>query len=128
MWSRVLWISSDAPAPDTFRDPDTRRKFEPIFAENLASALEILRQNPVQAILIHLPIGDCSAEELLTQLRNAGEQAPVVVYEPDGQVTRSAADDTPGRFSVHLPARAARKNFERCCWLRSATDPRRPQA
>jgi DNA-binding NtrC family response regulator len=95
---RVLWISSDAPTPDTFRDPDTRREFEPVFAENLASALEILRHDPVQAILIHLPIWNCSPEELLTGLRLAGPQIPVVVYEPDGLVTRSAGITDLGAF------------------------------
>jgi DNA-binding NtrC family response regulator len=95
---RVLWISSDAPALDTFLDPDGRSKFQPLFAESLASALEILRENPVHAILIHLPIADCSAEELLTELRNAGERVPVVVYEPDGLVTRSAALTLLGAF------------------------------
>ncbi|HXA68201.1 MAG TPA: sigma-54 dependent transcriptional regulator [Bryobacteraceae bacterium] len=95
---RVLWISSDGPAPDTFLDPDTGGKFEPVFAENLASALEVLRRSPVQAILIHLPIRNCPVEELLTQLRNAGEQAPVVVYEPDGQVARSARMTLLGAF------------------------------
>jgi DNA-binding NtrC family response regulator len=88
---RVLWISSDAPALDTCRDTDGRGKFQPLFAEGLASALEILRETSVHAILIHLPIRNCSAEQLLSELRDAGEQAPVVVYEPAGTVTRSAA-------------------------------------
>jgi DNA-binding NtrC family response regulator len=95
---RVLWISSDARGLDTLQDPDGRSNFQPLFAEDLASALEILRENPVQAILIHLPIRNCSAEELLTKLRNAGDQAPVVVYEPDGLVTRSTALTLLGAF------------------------------
>ena len=37
-----------------------RVNFEPLFAEGLASALEVLRRSPVQAILIHLPIRNCS--------------------------------------------------------------------
>ena len=95
---RVLWISGETPAPGTFRSTDGRSKFEPLHAEDLASALEILRENPVQAILIHLPLRNASVEELLTELRAAGEHAPVVVYEPDGLVTRNAAMTLLGAF------------------------------
>jgi DNA-binding NtrC family response regulator len=95
---RVLWISSDAPALHTFRDADGRNKFQPLFAKDLTSALEILRENPVQAILVHLPISDRSAEELLTELRDISGQAPVVLYEPDGLVTKAAALTFLGAF------------------------------
>jgi DNA-binding NtrC family response regulator len=95
---RVLWISSDAPALDTFLETDRRNKFQLLFADRLASALQILRENPVQAILAHLPLPGSSAEDLLTELRNAGEQIPVVVYEPDGLVAHSAALTVLGAF------------------------------
>jgi DNA-binding NtrC family response regulator len=95
---RVLWISSDEPALDISGDAESRNKFQLLFAEDLASALEILRENPVQAILVHLPIRGCSAEELLAQLRMAGQQTPVVVYEPEGMVTKGAALTALGAF------------------------------
>ena len=88
---RVLWISSDAPELDTFPETVGENKFHLLHAEDLAAAFEILRRNPVQAILIRLPISGCSADELLTQLQHAAGRAPVVVYEPDGLVSRGAA-------------------------------------
>jgi DNA-binding NtrC family response regulator len=95
---RVLWISSDAPALDSFLETDRRNKFQLLFADRLASALQIVRENTVQAILVHLPLPGSSAEDLLTQLRNAGEQIPVVVYEPDGLVAHGSALTVLGAF------------------------------
>ena len=95
---RVLWISSDAPTLDTLSDTEGWNKFHLLFAEDLPSALETLRENRVHAILIHLPVRNCQAEELLTRLRNAGEQIPVIVYEPDGLVARGAALTLLGAF------------------------------
>jgi DNA-binding NtrC family response regulator len=95
---RVLWISSDAPALDTFLETDRRNKFQLLSADSLASALEILRISPVQAILVHLPLAGSTAEDLLTQLRNAAEQIPVIVYEPDGLVAHGATLTVLGAF------------------------------
>ena len=95
---RVLWISSDAPALDTFLETDRRNKFQLLFADGLAPALEILRNNPVQAILVQLPLPGSTAEDLLAQLRNAGEQIPVVVHEADGLVAHGAALTGLGAF------------------------------
>ena len=95
---RVLWISSDAPAPDSFQDADGRPNFQLFFAEDLASALDVLRDHPVRAILVHLPIRGFLAEELLTGLRSAGSGAPVVLYEPEGHASRGAALSVLGAF------------------------------
>jgi len=95
---RVLWVSSDAPDLDTFPETADRNKFHLLRAEDLATALEILRRNPVQAILIRLPIPGCPADQLLTQLQHAAGHAPVVVYEPDGLVSRGAALTLLGAF------------------------------
>jgi DNA-binding NtrC family response regulator len=121
----VLWISSNAPALGTIRDPEGRGKFQPLLAESLASALEILRGTPVQAVLIHLPIGNCSAEGLLTELRSAAGPVPVVVYEPDGLVTRSAALTLLGAFQyISQPVPIE----ELCDVLLAALRHRSPQA
>ena len=95
---KVLWISSDVPALDNFQDPNGPNRFQLLHAEGLASAIRILREQPVQAILIHLPVAGCPAEELLDQLQIAGNPAPVVVYEPDGLVARGAALTVLGAF------------------------------
>jgi len=95
---RVLWISSDTPELDTFPETDRRNKLQLLSADCLASALEILRTNPVQAILLHLPLAGSTPEDLLTQLRNAAEQIPVIVYEPDGLVAHGATLTVLGAF------------------------------
>ena len=94
----VLWISSDAPALETLAETAGRNKFQLLSARDLAAALAILRQSPVQAILIQLPVPGCPADELLTEIRNAGSESPVVVYEPDGVVSRGAALTLLGAF------------------------------
>ena len=67
-------------------------------ADSLSSALEVLSANPVDAILIHLPLRGCAAEELLAQVRNACRHAPVVVYEPEGPASKATESTLPGAF------------------------------
>ena len=85
---RVLWVSQDAPGQAVFEDADGRAQFELLHARSLTSALEVLRGETVQAILVHLPILGAPAEMLLL-LQNACHHAAVIVYDPEGLVNRA---------------------------------------
>jgi DNA-binding NtrC family response regulator len=94
----VLWIARDTAAANSFIETNGRNKIRALFADGLSCAIETLRANPVQAILLHLPAPGATAGELLQAIRTVNEQTPIVVYEPDGLVTRGAALTSLGAF------------------------------
>jgi DNA-binding NtrC family response regulator len=109
---RVLWISSETPALDTFQGEDGRNQLQLLAADGVAAAQEILRENPVQAILVHLPVRGCSAEDLLAHLHDITPHTPIVVYEPDGFAHRGATLTVLGAFqyiSQPVPLEELRK-------------------
>ncbi|MEY2414304.1 MAG: hypothetical protein QOD84_2910, partial [Acidobacteriaceae bacterium] len=60
--------------------------------------LEILRENPIKAILIQLPFAGWQARDLLSQVRQHAGEAPVILYEPDGCLANGAVLIRGGAF------------------------------
>src|SRR5260370_24165414 len=94
----VLWIASNAERTDVFEDIEHRRELRVLFARDIASGLEIIRGNVVQAVLVHLPFSGWQARELLSLIRQHAREAPVVLYEPDGCLANAAALIRGGAF------------------------------
>src|SRR5260370_34221966 len=101
----VLWIASNAERTSAFENIEHRRKLQVLFARDIASGLEILRENPVQAILVHLPVSGWQARELLSFIGQHAREAPVVLYEPDDCLANGAALIRGGAF--HCISQAA---------------------
>ncbi|MBZ5610072.1 MAG: sigma-54 dependent transcriptional regulator [Acidobacteriia bacterium] len=56
-----------------------------MFAASLASAVDLLGKNDIDAIVLCLPIVSYSAEELVRRLRASANTAPLFVYDPAGK-------------------------------------------
>jgi len=75
--SSVLWISQ-TPTPN---NSDQLRFHSALDTE---SALEILRRQQVEAVLIQLPISSCRVEDLISVIKQHSPHLPIVIYEPEG--------------------------------------------
>jgi DNA-binding NtrC family response regulator len=94
----VLWIAGNAERTNVFEDVENRRGLEVSLARDVASGLEMLRENAVHAVLIQLPFPGWQAHELLSLIGQHAREAPVVLYEPDGCLVNGAALIRGGAF------------------------------
>jgi DNA-binding NtrC family response regulator len=94
----VLWVASSAKRTPDFEEVEQRRELRVLFARDMTTALEILRENPVKAILIQLPFAGWQARDLLSQVRQHGGEAPVILNEPDGCLANGAVLIRGGAF------------------------------
>jgi len=93
--SNVLWIDSDPAGAGTTSEQDSGVS---IIFSGLSAALEALAKTSFDAVLLGLPIAGYTAEELLVKIQETGCRAPVVVYEPDGAISRAVALTMRGAF------------------------------
>jgi DNA-binding NtrC family response regulator len=101
----VLWIDSDGERSPAFEDVEHCRDLRVVFAREIPDALEILRDQAVQAILIHLPFAASKARDVLSEIRQHSGETPVILYEPDGCLANGAALIRGGAFHcVSQPA------------------------
>jgi len=104
----VLCICTDSIALDGLRNASSPAQIEVLIAGELNSALELLRENSVRAILIYLPIEGPTFEELLSQVQKASPNTPLVICEPKGAAVRGATLELPGIFRyIPRPAPAS---------------------
>ena len=85
----VLWIDESATGSQHVFVKDGPEKLQVLFAASLADAFDALKANPVDAVLVHLPITECSGPEVLRQIHEQGCKVPVVIYEPAGAVSKA---------------------------------------
>ena len=85
----VLWIDESATGSQHVFVQDGPEKLQVLFAASLAEAFDSFKANPVDAVLVHLPIGECSGPEVLRQIHEQGCKVPVVIYEPAGAVSKA---------------------------------------
>lgn len=91
----ALWISSNSTAEWAVGED---WKNLSVWFSSLPAALETLRNMTFDAVLLALPIADCSAENLLAKVQETGCRAPVVIYEPTGAISRAVELTMRGAF------------------------------
>jgi DNA-binding NtrC family response regulator len=85
----VLWIDESATGSQHVYLKDGPERLQVLFAASLPAAFELLKTQPIGAVLVHLPIVDCSAADVLHQIHNEGCRVPIVLYEPGGVVSKA---------------------------------------
>jgi DNA-binding NtrC family response regulator len=58
----------------------------------------LLKTHSIGAVLVHLPIADCTATEVLQQIHGEGCRVPIVLYEPGGTVSKARELTQGGAF------------------------------
>ncbi|HUA20077.1 MAG TPA: sigma-54 dependent transcriptional regulator [Bryobacteraceae bacterium] len=69
-----------------------------LLADTISGTVETLEGHSVDAVLVHLPVAGVRAEELLAAILETGCKAPVILYEPDGAVSKSIELTRQGAF------------------------------
>jgi DNA-binding NtrC family response regulator len=94
----VLWIDESATGTPHVYLKDGPERLQVLFAAGLPAACELLRTQAVNAVLVHLPMADCTAAEVLRRIRDEGCRVPIVLYEPTGAVSKAPALTQGGAF------------------------------
>src|ERR1700730_18439872 len=101
--SSLLWIASDPAVAGATAGQGSEICIS--FA-GLSGAMETLAKTSFDAVLLHLPIGTYSAEDLLAKVQETGCRAPTIIYEPGGAISRAIELTTRGAFQyVSHPVR-----------------------
>jgi DNA-binding NtrC family response regulator len=90
-----LWIASDPAGTEMIAGQKSEIS---ITFSNLPAALETLGKASFDAVLLHLPIANYTAEDLLAKVQETGCRAPIVIYEPNGAISRAVALTMRGAF------------------------------
>jgi len=69
-----------------------------LLADTIPGTVEALGGHPVDVVLVRLPLAGIAAEELLAKILETGTKAPIIVYEPDGAVSKSIELTRQGAF------------------------------
>ena len=94
----VLWIDESATGSQHVYLKDGPERLQVLFAAGLPAAFELLKTDPIGAVLVHLPIADSTASEVLQQIHGEGCRVPVVLYEPGGVVSKARELTQGGAF------------------------------
>ena len=94
----VLWIDESATGSQHVYLQDGPERLQVLFAASLPAAFELLKTHPIGAVLVHLPIADWNASEVLQQIHSEGCRVPVVLYEPGGAVSKARELTQGGAF------------------------------
>ena len=94
----VLWIDESATGTQHVYLKDGPERLQVLFAANFPVAFELLKTHPIRAVLVHLPIANLSASQVLRQIHDEGCRVPVVLYEPAGVVSRALELTQGGAF------------------------------
>ena len=94
----VLWIDESATGTQHVYLKDGPERLRVLFAASLSAAFELLKTQPIGAVLVHLPIADCAAAEVLQLIHDEGCRVPIVLYEPSGVVSKALELTQGGAF------------------------------
>ena len=94
----VLWIDESATGTQHVYLKDGPERLQVLFAANFPVAFDLLKTHPIRAVLVHLPIANLSASQVLRQIHDEGCRVPVVLYEPAGVVSRALELTQGGAF------------------------------
>jgi DNA-binding NtrC family response regulator len=94
----VLWIDESATGTQHVYLKDGPERLQVLFAAGIPSAFELLKTHPIRAVLVHLPIANLAASQVLRQIHDEGCRVPIVLYEPAGVVSRALELTQSGAF------------------------------
>ena len=94
----VLWIDESATGSQQVYLKDGPERLQVLFAASLPGAFELLKAQSIDALLVHLPIADCVASEVLRLIHDEGCRVPIVLYEPGGALSKAPALTQGGAF------------------------------
>jgi DNA-binding NtrC family response regulator len=94
----VLWIDESATGTQHVYLKDGPERLQVLFAASISAAFELLKTQPIGAVLVQLPIADCTASEALRQIHDEGCRVPIVLYEPAGVVSKALELTQGGAF------------------------------
>ena len=94
----VLWIDESATGTQRVFLHSGSEKLQIAFVAKLAAAFESIKTQPFAAVLVHLPIADFSALQVLRELQDEGCRVPIVLYEPAGVVSKALELTQSGAF------------------------------
>jgi DNA-binding NtrC family response regulator len=94
----VLWIDESATGSQHVYLKDGPERLQVLFAASFPAAFELLKTHSIGAVLVHLPIADCTASEVLQQIHGEGCRVPIVLYEPGGTVSKARELTQGGAF------------------------------
>jgi DNA-binding NtrC family response regulator len=94
----VLWIDESATGTQHVYLKDGPEKLQVLFAASLVAAFELLKSQPIAAVLAHLPIANFPALQVLRHIHEQGCRVPVVLYEPSGVVSKALDLTQSGAF------------------------------
>lgn len=94
----VLWIDESATGSQHVCLNSGSEKLQILFAASFPAAFELLKAAPLGAVLVHLPIADLSASQVLRELHQEGCRVPIVLYEPAGVVSKAPELTLNGAF------------------------------
>jgi len=94
----VLWIDESATGTQNVFWKDGPDRLQVLFAASLSAAFQLLKTQPIGAVLAHLPVERLSAAEVLREMQAQGCRVPIVLYEPSGAVSRALELTQGGAF------------------------------
>ncbi len=94
----VLWIDESATGTQHVYLKDGPERLQVLFAAGFPAAFELLKTQHIGAVLVHLPIADCTASEVLRKIHDEGCRVPIVLYEPAGVVSKALELTQGGAF------------------------------
>jgi DNA-binding NtrC family response regulator len=94
----VLWIDESATGSQHVYFKDGPERLKVVFAATFSAAFELLKTHSIGAVLVHLPIADCAAADVLGRIHEEGCRVPVVLYEPAGVVSKAPGLTQGGAF------------------------------
>ena len=94
----VLWIDESATGTQQIYLKDGPERLRVLFAASMSAAFELLKTQTIGAVLVHLPIADQAASEVLRRIHDEGCRVPIVLYEPSGVVSRAIELTQGGAF------------------------------
>jgi DNA-binding NtrC family response regulator len=94
----VLWIDESATGSQHVYLKDGPERLQVLFAATFPAAFELLKTHAIGAVLVHLPIADCTGQEVLEQIHQQGCRVPIVLYEPAGVVSKALELTQGGAF------------------------------
>jgi DNA-binding NtrC family response regulator len=94
----VLWIDGSATGTQRIFLKDGPDRLQVLFAASLPAAFDLLKTRPIGALLVQVPVGGCTASEVLNQLHAEGCRVPIVLYEPAGVVSKALELTQRGAF------------------------------
>jgi DNA-binding NtrC family response regulator len=94
----VLWIDESATGSQHVYLKDGPERLQVLFAASLRTAFELLKAHSIGAVLVHLPIEESTAAEVLERIHDEGCRVPIVLYEPGGVVSKAPELTQGGAF------------------------------